>query len=336
MQISYPFEQHPEPGTVREVAPGVLWVRMPLPFALDHINLWLLQDGAGWTVVDTGIAQDPVKEHWRQLLATHPLRRQIVTHWHPDHLGLAGWLEEETGARLWMTQSEYLTSQMVYGQIGGFGIPAMIGLFRRHGLDDSRIQAQTDRGNAYKRNSSPAPATYRRMFDAEHIDIGGRDWRVMVGYGHSAEHAALYCAELKLLISGDMLLPRITTNISVMAVNPDGNPLGLFLDSIAQFKQLPGDTLVLPSHGKPFRGMQGRIDALGLHHQERCGVLLAAIDQPKTATQLVPVLFERPLDDSFQVMFALGETIAHLNYLEHAQQITRTETNGIIRFAKNQ
>ena len=335
MQISYPHEDPPQPGTALEVAPGVLWIRMPLPFALDHINLWLLRDGAAWTAVDTGIALDGVKEHWRQLLPSHPLRRQIVTHWHPDHLGLAGWLEQETGARLWITQGEYLAAQMVYGQIGSFGVPAMIGLFRRHGLDDARIQAQADRGNAYKRNSSPAPATYRRLFDGEHIEIGGRDWQVMVGYGHSAEHAALYCAELKLLISGDMLLPRITTNISVMAVNPDSNPLGLFLASIERFKQLPGDTLVLPSHGKPFRGLQGRIEALGQHHQERFAALLAALDQPKSAAELVPVLFERPLDDSFQVMFAMGETIAHLNYLEHAHQIAATETNGIIRFAKS-
>lgn len=334
MQISYPFERLPEPGSALEVAPGVLWVRMPLPFALDHINLWLLRDGAGWAAVDTGIALDGVKNHWRQLLSSYSLQRQIVTHWHPDHLGLAGWLAQETGARLWITQGEYLTAQMVYGQIGSFGVPAMVALFRQHGLDDTRIQAQVDRGNAYQRNSSPAPATYRRLFDGEHIAIGGHDWRVMVGYGHSAEHAALYCADLKLLISGDMLLPRITTNISVMASNPDGNPLGLFLDSIARFKQLPNDTLVLPSHGTPFRGMQGRILALGQHHRERFDALLAAIDRPMTAAELVPVLFARPLDDSFQVMFAMGETMAHLNYLEHTQQIMRTEANGIIRFAK--
>lgn len=335
MQIAYPFEQLPDPGSTREVAPGVRWVRMPLPFALDHVNLWLIEDGPGWTAVDTGIALDGVKDCWRQLLPSYPLRRQIVTHCHPDHLGLAGWLEHEAGAPLWITQGEYLTAQMVCAQFGSYGIPAMLALFLRHGLDDSRAAELADRGNAYKRNLSEIPATYRRLIDGHSVSIGGRDWRVSAGYGHSPEHAALYCAELKLLISGDMLLPRITTNVSAVASDPDGNPLGLFLDSIARFRQLPADTLVLPSHGKPFRGLHARIAALEKHHEERCGELLDAIERPATAAELMPVLFTRPLTDAHQVMFAMGETIAHLNYLEHAQRVGRIEENGIIRFVKS-
>ncbi|MEK7738231.1 MAG: MBL fold metallo-hydrolase [Pseudomonadota bacterium] len=307
---------------------------MPLPFALDHVNLWLIKDGAGWTAVDTGIALDGVKDCWRQLLPDYPLQRQIVTHFHPDHLGLAGWLQQETQAPLWMTQGEYLTAHMVCEQFGGYGIPAMLALFLRHGLYDGRAAALAERGNAYKRNLSEIPATYHRLFDGQDFSVGDHAWRVIAGYGHSPEHAALYCDDLKLLISGDMLLPRITTNVSGVASDPDGNPLGLFLDSIARFKQLPADTLVLPSHGKPFRGLHARIAALEQHHAERCAELLDSIEHPTTAAELMPVLFTRPLTDAHQVMFALGETIAHLSYLEHARQILRIEDQGIIRFEK--
>lgn len=307
---------------------------MPLPFALDHVNLWLLKDGAGWTAVDTGIALDGVKDCWRRLLPDYPLQRLIVTHFHPDHLGLAGWLQQETQAPLWMTQGEYLTAQLIFEQIGSYGIPAMLALFRQHGLDEVRATALAERGNAFKRNLSDIPATYHRLFDGQDIQIGDHAWRVIAGYGHSPEHAALYCEDLKLLISGDMLLPRITTNVSAVASDPDGNPLGLFLESIARFKLLPPDTLVLPSHGKPFRGLHARVAALENHHAERCGELLDSIDQPASAAELMPVLFTRPLSDAHQVMFALGETIAHLSYLEHARQILRIEDQGIIRFEK--
>lgn len=305
---------------------------MPLPFALDHINLWLIRDGSRWTAVDTGVALDNVKDCWRQLLPAYPLTRQIVTHCHPDHLGLACWLESEVGARLWITQGEYLTAHMVCEQVGGYSLAAMLALFRQHGLDDEQVEALEKRGNSYKRNLSGIPATYQRIFDGSRISIGDHDWRVIAGFGHSPEHAALHCADLNVLISGDMLLPRITTNISVGATNPDSNPLGQFLDSIARFKELPKDTLVLPSHGKPFRGLHARIGALEKHHQERLEELLAAIDQRSTARELMPVLFTRPLLDPHQVMFAMGETIAHLNYLEHSHRIQRIDENGISRF----
>ena len=334
MPIQYPFENLPEAGAAQEIAEGVRWVRMPLPFALDHINLWLIRDGSHWAAVDTGIALDNVKDCWRQLLPAYPLGRQVVTHCHPDHIGLAGWLEREVGIPLWITQGEYLSAQMVCEQIGSYGLPAMLALFRQHGLDDERALALTERGNAYKRVLSGIPATYQRLFDGKAILIGEHEWRVIAGFGHSPEHAALHCSDLNILISGDMLLPRITTNVSAVASNPDGNPLGLFLDSIARFKELPDDTLVLPSHGKPFRGLHARVDALERHHQARLEELLTAIAHPGTAAELMPVLFTRPLADAHQVMFAMGETIAHLNYLEHAHRIERINGNGVVRFVK--
>lgn len=333
--IHYPCSETPGPGTAFDVAPGIRWVRMPLPFALDHVNLWLIEDGDGWTLVDTGISLDAVKDNWRTLFASHRLKHQIVTHCHPDHLGLAAWLEQESGAPLWMSQGEFAFGQLLRAGIGSFSVRAMVDLYCRHGLDAGRLAALEARGNAFAKGVPDMPQTFRRLLDGERIAIGGRDWRVIVGYGHAPEHVSLYCEELAALISGDMLLPRITSNVSVLAPNPDGNPLALFLDSIESFRRLPEDTLVLPSHGAPFRGLHERIAELQAHHRERCDVLRGACAEPRSAGDLLPVLFGREITDAHQTMFAMGETIAHLNYLEHAGVLRRMEDgNGSIRFVR--
>ena len=338
LQISYPFDGHPAPGGTQEVAPGVHWVRMPLQFALDHINLWLLDEGDSWTIVDTGLAVDDIKRHWEEVLATRcagkPVKRILATHCHPDHLGLASWLERETGAPVWITQGELLTSYAWFHQLPNHDLPGMVEFFRRHGLDRARREALAGRGPTYRGRVDLLPTSYCRMFEGDVIRIGRHDWRVIVGYGHSPEHASLHCAELGVLISGDMLLPRISTNVSAYSSNPDGNPLKLFLDSIERYTELPPDTLVLPSHGRPFRGAHARVAQLQAHHRERCEALVAACDTPKSACELIPTLFRRELDEH-QTMFAMGESIAHLNYLDHARKVRRTEDgNGVIRFVK--
>ncbi len=228
--IAYPHETAPAPGVAVPVAPGIEWLCMPLPFALNHINLWLLADGDGHAAVDTGFAQDPIKEAWKSALAERRLTRCIVTHCHPDHLGLAAWLEQETGAPLWIAQGEYLAAHMMSEQIAGYSIASMVEFFRRHGLDQARIDALVARGNGYKRGVPAIPATFHRLFAGQLLKVGDHEWRTIVGHGHAPEHMSLYCAELGVLISGDMLLPRISTNISVMASNPHGDPLGQFLD----------------------------------------------------------------------------------------------------------
>jgi glyoxylase-like metal-dependent hydrolase (beta-lactamase superfamily II) len=336
MKISYPCENLPAPGATIEVASGVHWLRMPLPFALDHINLWLLEDGKNFTAIDTGIALDVVKEAWKSALAGRGLVRQIVTHFHPDHLGLAAWLETETGAPLWMTQGEYLTAHLIAEGVAPFSIAAMLEFFRQHGLDETRLTALEKRGNAYRRGVPALPATYHRLAEGDRLAIGKNEWRIIVGHGHAPEHASLYCAELGVLIAGDMLLPRITTNVSAYAVNPVLDTLGLFLDSIVRLTELPEDTLVLPSHGRPFRGLHARVAELEAHHAARCADLLAACgDRPHTACELLPVLFGRPIDDPHQTMFAMGEAIAHLNHLENQRRLERVITagNGTIRYA---
>jgi glyoxylase-like metal-dependent hydrolase (beta-lactamase superfamily II) len=334
--LRFPQPTPPAAGDASAVAPGVHWLRMPLPFALDHINLWLLEDGEGWTAVDTGIALDPVKAAWERILVGKRLDRQIVTHFHPDHLGLAAWLEERTGAPLWITQGEYLTAHVIHAQIGGYSVAAMLAFFRTHGLDATRLQALEKRGNAYALGVPVIPLTYRRIYDGEEIAIGGNAWRTIVGHGHAPEHASLYCESLGVLIAGDMLLPRISTNVSAFAGVPEGNPLARFLESIDHLRSLPEDTLVLPSHDLPFYGLHARVGQLEAHHRSRCDALLGACaETPKTAAELLPVLFERDITDPHQTMFALGEAIAHLIFLEQARAMTRVVENGTIRYLKN-
>lgn len=331
MPIDYAFDTPPETGTTHAVAPGVHWLRMPLPFALDHINLWLLEDGEGFTAVDTGIAMDAVKHAWKSALAGRHLNRQIVTHFHPDHLGLAGWLESEYGAPLWMTQGEYLTASVIAAGLAPFDIPSMVALFRSHGLDAERCAVLEARGNAYRRGVPAIPATFQPIFDGDKLRIGAHDWRILIGHGHAPEHASLYCAELGILIAGDMLLPRISTNVSAYAAAPELDTLKLYLDSIDRLTALPDDTLVLPSHGRPFRGIRERVAELHAHHAARCADLLAACAAgPRCAGDLLTVLFGRPIDDPHQTLFAMGEAIAHLNYLEAKNRLQRRSENGII------
>ena len=342
-EIAYPYgDTLPEPGTAMEIAPGVRWIRMPLPYALNHINLWLLADSedsasaAGdirWCAVDTGMAMGDVQKHWLQLIEQYPLSRQIVTHYHPDHLGLSAWLQEQTGAPLSMTQGEYLTAQAFANEIGNYSPQATGALFRRHGLGAERLQALAERGNAYKRAVPAIPASYTLLREGESVRIGAHEWRIIIGHGHCPEHAALYCEALGVLIGGDMMLPSISTNVAVFAPNPDDDSLSDFLASIHRFTELPEGTLALPSHGRPFRGIHTRVAALEKHHADRCTDLIAACrKQPHTAASLLPVLFQRDITDPHQTFFAMSEAIAHLNYLERRGELKRIDDDGILRY----
>jgi glyoxylase-like metal-dependent hydrolase (beta-lactamase superfamily II) len=333
-------ERTPEPAGTIEVVPGVHWLRMPLPFALDHINLWLLDDGEHWTLVDCGLNHAPSIELWERILKEtlggRGIGRLVVTHYHADHVGLAGWHAQRWGAPLWMTEGEYLTALALFYETPGHHRGAMFDLFRSHGLDEARIEGMKSFSGAYRRLITELPHTFRRVMPGEELAIGGRIWQVLLGYGHAPEHMSLYCPSLGVMIAGDMVLPRISTNVSVRPVEPEGNPLARFLESLERFAELPHDTLVLPSHGLPFRGMHARIEQLSAHHAERLEELLAACAEPRCARELVPVLFRRPLDDRGWY-FAMGECVAHLNYLMHAGRLRRhSDPEGVLRFSANQ
>ena len=332
--LEYAFPDTPAPGSTFQVAPGIRWLRMPLPFALDHINLWLLDDGEALVPVDTGFDTDDTRAAWQQVLTTdtRPVRRILVTHYHPDHLGLAAWLADRDAASIHMTLGEFLSGHAQWHQLPGHRVEDMVAHFARHGLAAERLATQTQRGNTYRRGVPALPTSYERLIDGDTIEVGGHSWEVICGYGHSPEHASLYAASLGVLISGDMLLPRISTNVSVQASTPNDDPLGRFLDALRRLEHLPADTLVLPSHGRPFRGIQARVHQLIEHHRERCGVLMAACQEPRSAGELLTTLFERELD-AHQVMFAMGEAIAHLNHLAARREVRRViGKDEVVRF----
>ncbi len=342
-QLDYAFgDTLPTPGAVHEVAPGVFWLRMGLPFALDHINLWLLRDETddgqrGWTIVDCGIANDATRAAWDTIFATAldglPVLRVIVTHCHPDHVGLSGWLCTRWNAPLWMTTGEYGFARMMSASLPGVDGTAALPHFQRHGLADAALLEQLgSRKNYYPTLVPAVPSAYRRMQDRQAFRIGKHEWRVITGFGHAPEHASLYCAGLGLLISGDMVLPRISTNVSVFAVEPEANPVQQYLDSLQKYRDLPADALVLPSHGKPFRGLHTRIGQLTEHHRARLAEVVDACATPQSAADIVPVMFRRALD-AHQLTFAMGEALAHLHKLWFDRVLVReTGADGIIRF----
>ena len=333
MSLEYPFPEVPAPGTTLEVAPGIHWLSMPLPFQLDHINLWLVEDGDGWTVVDTGIGNEETRGLWERILANRKVKRVLVTHYHPDHAGNAAWLCQRYGVELWMTQGEYLTAHAVRSSTAGYTTDAVLSVFRKNGLDEQRASGMGGRGNRYAALVPEFPLSYRRIIEGDQIEIGKHRWRAIVGHGHAPEHLSLYAKNLNTLIAGDMLLSTISTNVSVWSIDPEGDPLRLFLDSIARYRDLPKDVLVLPSHGKPFRGAHDRVEQLEKHHQDRLGELLDALKKPQSAAELLSVLFRRPLD-AHQTFFAMGEAIAHLHYLYYAGRATRARgDDGIMRYA---
>ena len=335
--LQYPFAQTPPPGETMMVAPGVHWLRMPLPFALDHINLWLLEDAGKWTIVDCGYGNDATRSLWKQLIETRiravGVARVIATHHHPDHVGNAGWLTQQFGAPLWISLGEYLSAHAICDGKAGQGREHMAALYRRNGLDEAHMPGIMKGSDRYRNSVPDFPLSYRRICDGDSILIGSNSWRVIMGYGHAPEHAALYCETLGILISGDMVLPRISTNVSVPASQPEANPLCLFLESLSRYAALPAQTLVLPSHGLPFRGMRERIEQLAEHHRLRLAELLEACAEPKCAAEVLGVLFRRPLD-SHQMLFAMGEAMAHLHYLYEDGALHRIKDEAIIRYQR--
>ncbi|MBT9598555.1 MAG: MBL fold metallo-hydrolase [Vitreoscilla sp.] len=343
--LCYPMgERLPAPGEVVEVAPGVRWLRMGLPFALDHINLWLLRDRdeagrEGWAIVDCGIANDATRHAWEQVfdsaLGGLPVLRVFVTHMHPDHIGLAHWLTDHWQCRAWISATDWNAARVASGLTAGFGGDSAARFFAEHGLTDpAALEQVRARRNYYASMVPDVPATYRRLMDGQVIRIGGRDWQAISGYGHAPEHIALHCPEAGVLISGDMVLPRISTNISVIDLEPEADPLPQYLASIARFNPLPAETLVLPSHGRPFTGLHERIRQLQAHHVDRLDDAWAACaERPQSAADLLPVLFKRALD-LHQTTFAMGESLAHLHALQSQGRVRACPPgpDGVRRF----
>ncbi len=327
--LRFPHAAPPAPGTAIEVAPGVRWLRMPLPFQLNHINLWLVDDGAGYAIVDTGINTDETKALWRRVLADgvdgRPVTRLICTHYHPDHMGLAGWLTERLGIELWTTAGEWRQARQAIADPLGTFEAELVDFYRRIGYGDVEELVRTSRPRSYRTLVAPVPERYRRIEDGGEIEIGRNRWRVIVGRGHAPEHACLHCPALDVLIAGDQVLPKISPNISLWPRGDDPDPLGSFIVSLERLERtLPAATFVLPSHNLPFYGLHARTAELRAMHAARLGEIVTACAEPRTGAEIVPLLFRRPLDRQ-QLGFAIGETMAHLARAVASGDLARRE-----------
>ncbi len=308
----------PRQGEAVEVAPGILWLRFPLPFALDHVNLWALADGAGWTLVDTGFGDARSEALWLEVLdgplQGRPVNRIVVTHFHPDHMGLAGWLTERTGAAFWMPESEWLTASYLFADRSAEALATALGFYARAGVDAATLAALRNDGHVYARRITPPPRTFNPLREGDVLVIGERRWEVRLGEGHAPAQACLWSAADRLLIAADHILPRISPNIPVWPQAPGSDPLGRYVVSLARFRDLPATAQALPSHDWPFEDLHGRIDALIAHHDQRLAETLAAVGDGAPASVVRAALFPR-VADIHQLRFALGETLAHLNRL---------------------
>jgi glyoxylase-like metal-dependent hydrolase (beta-lactamase superfamily II) len=319
--LDYPCGDAPAPGTAVEVAPGVLWLRMPLPFTLDHINLWALRDGDRWAIVDTGMQMPEVVDAWRKLLAPggaleDGVSRVLATHMHPDHIGMAGWLTRRYDCRLWMTRLEYLHCRVLVADTGREAPEEGIRFYRQAGWDDDALETYRTRFGRFGKSVYALPESYRRIRGAEVVRIGDHDWRVVVGTGHSPEHASFWCPDLKLLISGDQVLPRISPNVSVFPTEPDADPLNGWLRSLARVREtVPDDVLVLPAHNDPFVGLHARLAYLDQGHRLSLDRLRRRLAEPRRVVDVFGALFGRAIDTPALLALATGESLAHLRYL---------------------
>jgi len=316
------------------VADGIQWLRMPLPFALDHINLWLVEDDDGWAVVDTGIHSGTSRKIWRNTIADvmgdKPINHVVVTHMHPDHVGCAGWLTDEFGIDLWMTRDEYLLCRVLVADTGRNAPEEGTGFYHAAGFPAEAMHRYEEMFGLFGKFVAPLPEAYKRLKAGDRLTFAGHTWDVLVGRGHSPEHACFFDAERNLFVSGDQLLPTISSNVSVYPTEPEANPLKDWLDSLQMLKaSLPENVLVLPAHGKPFRGAHERLDALIDEHVLGLEKLLDHCKEPRRAVDAFPALFKSRITDS-NLMMATGESLAHLNYLiDDGSLLAETDNDGV-------
>jgi len=316
--LNYRFQdRQPGEAEVTEVAKGVFWLRLPLFGRLNHINVWLLRDYDGWTVVDTGLNREDVQRIWRSVFESHlegkPVTRVIATHLHGDHTGNAGWICRHWDCELWMSRADFYMCKVMAAD-GPSDVPEdAIRFYRRAGFDDARLDRYRARFGQFGANVTPLPAGYRRIEDGQYIDIGGREWRAAIGHGHAPEHVCLYCPELKVIIGGDQLLPKITPNVSVQPSEPYANPLRDFVNTCSRFREmLPPDLLVLPAHEMLYEGLHERLTELIDWHEVCLEKLYDLCSEPKRAVDCFSALFKSEIND-FSYFPATGESIAHLH-----------------------
>ncbi|MFM9828264.1 MAG: MBL fold metallo-hydrolase [Sphingomonas sp.] len=332
--LTYPFGQDgPPPGEGLVIAEGIRWVRIPVPGPLKHINCWLIDDGDGVALVDTGMNLPDARAEWKVLmkgpLAGVKITRVIATHFHPDHIGLAGWMCDFHHCPLYMSRGEWLTARMLAADARDAVPQEMIDFWRAGGWDDAQVAHGTARGwSGFRRIITPMPLGYVRIKEGDVLRLGNHDFRIVVGNGHCPEHACLYDEARGILISGDQVLPRISSNISLGVTEPEADPLGEWLDSIAKFLMLPAELMVLPAHGAVFTGLHTRLEALDREHRDRLDELVVFLAEPRRAVDCFGRLFRRAIGPELLGM-ATGEALAHLRRLEVEGRAVREIQDGV-------
>ena len=337
--INYEFESRPDIGTTMLIADGMHWLRMPLPFDLSHINLWLLEDDDGWAVVDTGVGTEHCKEVWQatiaEVMGDKPIKHVVVTHLHPDHVGCAGWLTDEFDIDLWMTRDEYLLCRVLVADTGRDAPEKGIQFYKTAGFPEASLARYKKMFGGFGKFVTKLPEAYKRLSAGEKLTFAGHTWDVLIGRGHSPEHACFLDVERNLFISGDQLLPTISSNVSVYPTEPNANPLRDWIASLNMLKsRLPDDVLVLPAHGKPFRGAHSRLDALIDEHMDGLAALHDLCKQPRRAIDAFPALFKAHISSKL-LMLATGESIAHLNYLvDDGSLVAEPDADGVLWYQR--
>lgn len=337
--LRYPFAEPPKPGAAYEVARGVLWIRLPMPFELDHINVWALEDGDGYTLVDTGLFTDDAPKLWERIseeyLLSKPVKRVIVTHAHEDHIGTAGWFAHTFGSELWITAEEYCDAVETKERRGHEAPAGYLDFYRAAGLSIDAIgDCQTAYGNS-GRWIHALPKRFQALTDGSNLVIGGNSWQVVTGGGHSSRHACLYCNELNLLISGDQVLPAISSNVSVRFADPDDDPLSRWYASLGKLGSVvPDSVLVLPAHNSCFFGLHARLDKLKCSHDAALERLLEILKRPVRIIDTFPTIFRREIKGGVTLRLAVGESLAHLNYLMNLGQVARFSESGVYRYIR--
>ena len=335
---SYPNLTPPARGELVRVAEGIEWLRMPLPMDLDHINLWLLDHDGGFVLIDTGLATQDSRTAWesleRSVLTARPLRLIVITHLHPDHAGLAAWLQDRHRVPVWTSVETEAHMRRLAAPLPESEVEARCAFFRSHGLADPEGLRPSLSGERYRAAVSGLPQVAHRPSEPQEVVWGERTWRWLATAGHAPGHLCLHEPAQGVLIAGDQILPTISPNVGLTSWSGDANPLESYLQSLERFAQLDPHTLVLPSHGRPFLGLRERALELREHHERHLAVLCDACTTPLSAHDCLAVLFRRTLN-GFHRFLALAEAIAHLEYLALADRLTRIRgDDGTIRYTR--
>lgn len=329
--IRFPWKEPPDHTEVIEVAEGILWVRSPLPMRLDHVNCYVIDEGDHWTLVDTGMQTSKVRGLWQGLLAGplagKPIGRVVVTHQHPDHMGLMGWFAEQ-GADIWMTRLGYTMSRLASLDVNDLQPPEAIAFRRLAGQPEEEVQAYAAE-KPWRMALWPIPLGFTCINEGDVIRMGGRDWTVHFGHGHAWDHATFWTDDI--VLAGDQIIPGISSNVGVWAMEPEVDAIGAWLESCERLRKVADgtDPLILPGHKMPFRGVDFRLKQLIDGHKGAFRHILKALsDGPRTAAQMFLPIFMREIKGT-QYGLALAEAVSHMNYLHHRGQVVRTTKDGV-------